>query len=99
MSIVIGPCPSLEILMFYVYILKSRKDRSLYIGYTKDLRKRFVEHNSGKSQYTNHKRPLDLICYEAYAAEWDAKEREWQLKKHAQALVKLKERIKNCINE
>ncbi|MDD2757800.1 MAG: GIY-YIG nuclease family protein [Patescibacteria group bacterium] len=85
--------------MYYVYVLQSKVDKSTYVGYTGDLRKRFAEHNAGESEYTKHKKPFDLIYYEAYASEYDAKEREWQLKKHAQALVKLKERIKNCIKK
>ena len=35
--------------MFYVYVLKSRKNNNLYIGYTKDLKKRLGEH-IGSSQ-------------------------------------------------
>ncbi len=34
--------------MFYVYILESVKDDKLYIGFTKDLKKRFLKHNAGK---------------------------------------------------
>lgn len=30
--------------MFYVYVLKSKKDFQLYIGSTNDLRKRLKEH-------------------------------------------------------
>ena len=32
--------------MFYVYVLKSRKNGSVYIGYTSNLRRRFEEHNN-----------------------------------------------------
>ncbi|MEK7553394.1 MAG: GIY-YIG nuclease family protein, partial [Patescibacteria group bacterium] len=31
--------------MFYVYILKSKKDGELYFGYTSDLIERLKEHN------------------------------------------------------
>jgi len=41
--------------------------------------------------------PFELVYYEAYRSEFDAKEREWQLKKHAQALVQLKKRITHCM--
>ncbi len=47
--------------MFYVYVLQSLKDKSLYIGYTSNLKKRFVEHNNGLSTATKHKRPYTLI--------------------------------------
>lgn len=32
--------------MFYVYILKSKKDGCLYIGSTNDLKRCFKEHNA-----------------------------------------------------
>jgi len=66
--------------MFYVYILQSLKDNSLYIGYTSDLKKRFNEHNSGNSSATKPFRPYKLIFYEAFADRIDAKNREEYLK-------------------
>lgn len=33
--------------MFYIYVLYSTKDKKLYIGFTPDLKKRIVKHNSG----------------------------------------------------
>ena len=66
--------------MYYVYILKSLKDKSLYIGYTSDLRKRFKEHNDGKSLATKPFRPYKLIFYEAFLNRIDAKDREEYLK-------------------
>ncbi|MFH0852223.1 MAG: GIY-YIG nuclease family protein, partial [bacterium] len=38
--------------MFYVYILKSSKDKKLYIGSTNDLKRRFSQHNNGDEQST-----------------------------------------------
>ncbi len=66
--------------MYYVYILKSQKDNSLYIGYTADLKKRFKEHNDGLSISTKYKRPYRLIFYEAFTDRIDAKHREVYLK-------------------
>ncbi|MBI4036556.1 GIY-YIG nuclease family protein [Candidatus Daviesbacteria bacterium] len=66
--------------MYYVYILKSQKDDSLYIGYTADLKKRFKEHNDGLSISTKYKRPYRLIFYEAFTNRIDAKQREIYLK-------------------
>jgi len=66
--------------MYYVYILQSLKNKSLYIGYTADLRKRFNEHNSGKSLATKPFRPYKLIFYEAFINRIDAKNREQYLK-------------------
>lgn len=66
--------------MFYVYILQSLRDRSLYIGYTANLRKRFKEHNNGESKATKPFRPYKLIFYEAFLSRLDAKRREEYLK-------------------
>lgn len=66
--------------MFYTYILKSKKDGKLYTGYTNDLRKRFKQHNDGKSTYTKGKGPYELVYYEACLDEEDARSRELYLK-------------------
>lgn len=79
--------------MFYFYTLKSKKDGNLYFGYSSDLRKRFKEHNSGKVISTQNRRPLEIIYYEAYKSEKDARERERQIKKRAGALISLKRRL------
>jgi len=62
--------------MYYTYVLRSKKNRQLYTGYTEDLRKRFNEHNSGKCTYTKGRRPYELIYYEACLNEQDAIKRE-----------------------
>ena len=52
----------------------------LYTGYTNDLRKRFKEHNDGRSIYTKTRGPYELIYYEACLNEQDARSREKYLK-------------------
>lgn len=79
--------------MFYVYILRSKQDHDLYIGSTNDLRRRFKEHNEGKVYSTKLRIPFELIYYEAYKAEKDARTREHNLKLRAKALGQLKRRI------
>ncbi|MCD6470942.1 GIY-YIG nuclease family protein [bacterium] len=59
--------------MFYLYILKSSKDKKLYIGYTDNLKKRFREHNQGLAKSTKNRIPFDLIYYKAYFSKKDAK--------------------------
>ena len=81
--------------MFYIYIIKSKKDNSIYIGYTGNLIKRIKEHNNGKNTSTCHKTPFELIYYEAYKSKSDAKFRENNLKRFAQAYTQLKRRIRN----
>ena len=67
-------------MFYYVYILQSLKNKSLYIGYTSDLKKRLQEHNSGKNLATKPFIPYKLIFYEAFLNRIDAKNREEYLK-------------------
>lgn len=83
--------------MFYLYILKSRKDDEMYIGSTNDLRKRLVTHNSGKVFSTKLRRPFDLVYYEAYKAEKDARRREHNLKLRSRAFAQLMRRIQESL--
>lgn len=48
----------------YVYILKSLKDGSHYIGFTRDIDKRLRQHNNGKNYSTKSKRPWKIIHVE-----------------------------------
>lgn len=66
--------------MFYIYILQSLKDYKLYVGYTGNLKNRFIEHRKGRVLTTKTRRPLVLIYYEAYRVEKDARIREKFLK-------------------
>ncbi|MFH1597499.1 MAG: GIY-YIG nuclease family protein [Patescibacteria group bacterium] len=68
--------------MPYVYILKSQKDRNLYVGATSDVRKRFDEHNRGRVKSTRNRRPLVLVYKEEYRTLSEARKREWYLKHH-----------------
>jgi len=82
--------------MFFVYILQSKKDKSIYIGYTNDLRKRLKEHNLGLVRATKPKIPYALIYYEAYASKQNARKREHNLKLRGRSLKQLKNRIQGC---
>ena len=66
--------------MFYTYILQSKKDRKMYTGYTKDLRKRFKQHSDNLDGYTKGRGPFKIIYYEACENEYDARSRERYLK-------------------
>ncbi len=79
--------------MFYNYVLQSKKNKSLYVGYTTDLRKRLKEHNQGLNRSTKPYRPWKLIYYEACLNEKDAKRRENYLKT-SQGQRLLKRRLK-----
>ncbi|MDX1535963.1 MAG: GIY-YIG nuclease family protein [Candidatus Spechtbacterales bacterium] len=82
-----------------MYILKSRKTKKLYIGYTSDLRKRVKQHNKGYSKSTKNGVPWELRYYEAYTDQQDATEREQQLKRFAKSYAMLKKRIKKSLED
>lgn len=58
----------------------SKKTERWYTGVTGDLRKRFNQHQEGKSQWTKGKGPWVLVYYEACLNEEDARSRETYLK-------------------
>jgi putative endonuclease len=66
--------------MHYVYVLHSTLDDGLYIGCTKDLKKRVKQHQSGSVMSTKNRRPLELAYYEACLDQKDAYKRERYLK-------------------
>lgn len=67
-------------MFYYVYILKSGKDKKLYTGYTNNLKLRFEQHQKGKVESTKDRRPLKLIYYESCLNQQDATHREKYLK-------------------
>ena len=66
--------------MYYTYILKSKKSGRFYTGSTNDLQKRLKLHNDGKSNFTKKDKPYELIYYEACKEREDAFAREIYLK-------------------
>ncbi len=66
--------------MHYVYILQN-KDKTLYIGYSSNLKQRIQDHLNGKgSKITKNKPYWKLIYYESYLDKKDAIGREKFLK-------------------
>lgn len=66
--------------MHYVYVLLSKKDDKLYVGYSNDLIARIRKHNAGKVLATKSRLPLKLVYYEARLDEQEARDREKYLK-------------------
>ncbi len=66
--------------MYYTYVLQSDRGNALYIGFTKDLKLRFEQHNKGGVDSTRNRRPLKLIYYESCLNQADAVKREKYLK-------------------
>jgi len=83
--------------VFYLYIIKSEKDGSLYIGSTNNLQRRFLQHNNGESAYTKAHKPFELKYYEAYSDESEARKRESSLKKDGRAIYVLRKRISKSL--
>ncbi len=66
--------------MFYVYLLRSKKDGKIYTGYTSDLKRRVQEHEAKGVHTTARMGDVSLIYYEAFINKSDAQEREGYLK-------------------
>ena len=66
--------------MYYVYIIRSRKNRDRYKGSTDDLKNRLGEHNSGKVKSTKSGTPWKLEYYEAFTSKKLARKEELFLK-------------------
>ena len=67
--------------MFYAYLLECQQDKSWYIGYTADLKRRIGDHQKGCGcRTTSMKKNWKLIYYEAYIEKQDAIGREKFLK-------------------
>ena len=71
--------------MYYVYILRNKKNKELYIGYTSNLKRRLHEHNKEND--------FNLVYYEAYLLEKNARNRERKLKYYGSAWRGLKKRL------
>lgn len=68
--------------MFYVYVLISMiNPNKTYIGITNNIFRRWIEHNSGKSKYTNKYRPWRLVSYIYFEKREQAKKFEQYLKR------------------
>ncbi|MBW2172667.1 MAG: GIY-YIG nuclease family protein [Deltaproteobacteria bacterium] len=66
---------------YSVYILKSLKDDTYYVGSTQNLASRLERHNQGGSRYTRNKIPWQLVYYEEHSNRSSAMAREREIKK------------------
>jgi putative endonuclease len=67
--------------MSTVYILRSTKDKKLYIGSTRDTaEKRLGDHNAGRVRSTKGRRPFILLHKEPFDDYAEARRRESYLK-------------------
>jgi putative endonuclease len=66
---------------YYVYILASRKNGTLYVGMTEDIGKRVVRHKKGKGSKFAKKYNIRRLVYFEKANDYrEARSRERQLK-------------------
>ena len=65
---------------YFVYMLKSLKDKKFYTGCTADLKKRLKQHNSGRVRSTKARRPFKLVYWESFRTRSEAMRRERRLK-------------------
>lgn len=85
--------------MWYVYVLQSIKNNTLYTGITNDLKRRFSEHNRGHGgKYTEDNMPYELIFYEAYLNKKDAMKAE-KFFKTGYGREVLKDKLKYYFND
>ncbi len=67
--------------MHHVYIIRSiAHPNQTYIGYTKDLSKRMLEHNNGSTFHTAKYKPWELIIVISFIDEFNAHSFEKYLK-------------------
>src|SRR3989344_8712333 len=67
--------------MPYVYILRSEKDKNLYVGTCSDnVEKRLQQHNQGRVRSTRLRRPFSLLYNEYFKTLFEARKKEWELK-------------------
>ena len=64
---------------WYVYVLQNKR-KKLYIGSTNNLRKRILQHNSGKNRSTKLGVPWKTVYCEISINQQDARARERYLK-------------------
>tara|TARA_Y100001970_G_C14142041_1_gene807704 strand:- start:1221 stop:1469 length:249 start_codon:yes stop_codon:yes gene_type:complete len=70
--------------IFYVYLIKTKdKNRTIsYVGYTKDLIKRIMLHNTNKGAKFTKGKQWKLVYYEKYKSKRVAMRKEYLLKKN-----------------
>lgn len=83
-------------MFYYVYILKSDKDKMFYTGYTKDLKLRFKLHQNKQVPSTKERGSFKLIYYEACLNQQDATHREKYLKTYLGKMF-LRNRLKSYL--
>jgi len=69
--------------MYWIYILKSKRFKKSYVGYTDNIERRLSEHNAGRSKFTSSYKPWEIIHKEEFVGKSEAIKRERFLKSKA----------------
>ncbi len=85
-------------MQYFVYILRSLRSGTLYIGCTSNLCTRLSDHQKERSRATKGRGPWELIYYEVYRHREDAYKREQSLKQFGGAYRQLKKRLSCELN-
>ena len=63
--------------MFYIYFIRSLKNRKIYTGITKKHpNERLKEHNYGVTKWAKENKPFVMLFFEDYICKPDAQKRE-----------------------
>ena len=78
-------------MIYYVYVLKSKSIKPItYVGYTNNLKKRILLHNSGKGAKFTRGREWILIYKEKLKSKKEAISREYYIKNNRLVRNKIK---------
>ena len=66
--------------MYFVYAIKSRKRKYIYVGITNNINRRINQHQNGKEQTTRAYSPFDIVLTEVLETRERARAREKYLK-------------------
>ena len=79
-------------MIYFVYLIVSKvKNRTIsYVGYTNNLSKRLILHNSNKGAKFTKGKKWKLVYYEKYDSKNEAMKEEYNLKKDYYLRNKLK---------
>lgn len=83
-------------MVYYTYVLYSKKDKKKYTGFTKNLNLRFKQHQEGLVESTKNRKPFKLIYFEGCLNQQDATKREKYLKTYHGKMF-IKRRLKSYL--
>lgn len=81
--------------MHYIYFLQSKKDRGVYVGFTRNVQVRLAAHNAGKVRATRHRRPFQVVYTEKQPSAEAAVAREQYFKSYKGSFEK-RDILKRC---